>query len=394
MTKPVNPSDFTVFDYNPRTRRFEERRGPRGSSYADRARDRDFGSRGRLADEYGKNLPSGGYSGGSRSSRVMRAARKIGLGAARLNPVGRAINTAFDAAQSFKPEWAWQVPAQEAGYEFPPGGTACCSNGPSGRNSVQWVAGSKCPSINLCGITGQVPNMIEGTYTANGNSEMPTKGLWLLMGPGGWISEELRLGRYTVGEVQFYPGPVELPVYRQARDRAALRLPASAPPTPAISETLTPRPNLARREKPYQAPALQFEPGVAPSFTPHNRLPARVGVRERKANVSRSGALALIAALYDATTEAKDIVDILYDNLGTQCKGAKSLSEKSYCVYKNFGTLKVGMALLELAKNHYEDKVYGKIFGTVGKHTGFGSMLPGTGPSRDPGPIRNLSSRS
>ena len=104
------------------------------------------------------------------------------------------------------------------------------------------------------------------------------------------------------------------------------------------------------------------------------------GEREKKGWSRAQQALALLSALYDATTEAKDIVDILYDNLGRKCKGAKSMSDKAYCVWKNLDTLDYDQAVADLIQNHMEDKLYGRIYGTVGSNTPFGSMNPGLNP--------------
>lgn len=80
--------------------------------------------------------------------------------------------------------------------------------------------------------------------------------------------------------------------------------------------------------------------------------------------------------LYNGATEADEIVDILYDNLGKKCKGAKSMSDKAYCIYKNLDSLDIDSAVPDLVWNHIEDKAWGAFFG-LGKHAPFGAQLPG-----------------
>lgn len=425
MTTNKPTGAYTVFDYNPRTRRFEERSGPRGSTYTDRARDRDFGKR--SGPHNPSALPSsGGYGGGS-ASRAVRAAARIGLLGARAHPVVRTTTTAFDVAHTLLGEWGITSPAEYGEPDFSGFERFGSGWGQSGWVScfdpnVPWTGpGGTGYSLHLNtpgGGCGPGFFHVNAYHSDTAPTDLADYMLdWRIAsgvrqwsyrafeggGANGrelWHRHEMKLKTTAAGwrnntgfwEIP-YPEGIRIPL-KVTRQPVVQRLPAAAPPPPVIQESSTPRPNVAPRNRPYQAPSIQVSPGGSVSFPPHNRAPTVSGTRERKANAGLRTALGVIAKIYDSTTEAKDIIDILYDNLGKKCKGAKSLSDKSYCVYKNIGSLNVGNAVLELAKNHYEDKVYGKFFGTVGKHTGFGSMLPGTGPSRDPGPVRNLSARS
>lgn len=408
MTTAKPSGSYTVFDYNPRTRRFEQRSGPRGSTYTDRAKGRSFGKR--SGPHNPAALPSGGgYAGGSASrvSRAMRAAGRVGLLGARANPVIRTINIAGDIVGEFGPMW-FQRPAEypdpSEKPDLPAGWAVSCFNAElpwdigygKGGQTVTACPGGNCwstytnPGVDM--NDSLVPLNYQnsrGQWIKQYVSAGPANALWGT--PPGRYAQKIKICGDGAGVNPKYQVFARMPMVRQPK---AQPLPTAVPPPPVMSESSSPRSNVGPRYRPYQQPSVEFGPKGQVSYPPHNRAPAKAGTRERKGTASRGTALAAIAKIYDLGTEAKDVIDILYDNLGKKCPGAKSLSDKSYCVYKNLGTLNVGNSILELAKNTYEDKVYGKVFGTVGKYTPFGSMTPSTGPSRQPGPIKNLSARS
>lgn len=173
----------------------------------------------------------------------------------------------------------------------------------------------------------------------------------------------------------------------------ALPLMSLAPPPAVQTEVSNGDKRLPGEEPlaPYERPAVTVvldpdskQPPPKYPDEPHVLRPPYPNEREIKTKTGKWMAAQVLFALYDATTEAKDIVDILYSNLGKKCKGAKSMSDKSYCVWKNLDTLNVEKAMLEIVANHYEDKLWGRVFGPVGKHTPFGSMHPASKPVRTP----------
>lgn len=370
-----------------------------------------------MGKRIGRSLP--GYVGAPYNPRgvndITRTAIRLGLMGTRLHPVSRTIRMAFDVANAIdfgSAEWVkgeegtWEETMSAAGFQ------QICKTMPE-EDCFRYVAcrkGGACmgtpDSIQCsvgCGWNGQVPTgWADGdsiTLPAEtGYSSFPSSGIRVenvYFGPG---SAAVPAGRMTLGSLysrwlpgrcngQSMPRPAETLVRVRRPARAVL---PSTPPFAVISEKTTTPPYRPPRCRPYARPMVEasFAGGRRPpSNGCHIMAPPAPRIRERKVFVRGRLGLAAIAKLYDATTEAKEIVDILYDNLGKKCPGAKSMSAKANCVYKNIATLNVTNSALELAKNHFEDKVYGKIYGTVGKHTGFGSMLPGTGPSRSVGPV-------
>lgn len=180
-----------------------------------------------------------------------------------------------------------------------------------------------------------------------------------------------------------WPGPRYM---RGRAPRPAVVIPMPemfAPAEPAFVETRTaPRPyRLARSLKPYQLPALEVE--VSAGYrsnlrgTAHDVLPPGRGERERKVKAPRRMALRFLAALYDATTEAKDIIDAIWQAIPAKKrpKHIKSLSDRSYYIWSHMGDVNLRHAIENVLYNHYEDKIYGRIFGTVGQRAPYGVML-------------------
>lgn len=401
----VNPiGQYSVFDFNPRTGRFEERRGPRGSTYTDRAKDRDFGKR--SGPHNPAALPgNGGYTGG-RATRVMRAAGRLGLVAGRFHPVVRMTDLGIEAFNTISGQWAKISPDEYKLFDenqlLGMGFNKCQNNespsapGPCSMAYIDPVPGSACAVIPISwqappGHGATILDTTTGAMTGVGSAPVGTR----VLRYGHYHNAGLPCSRVRVQGEYIRPTPITEPIsFGITIPGRVIPVPLTTPPVPTMTESYTPAPRNRQRYKPYHRPSLEMEPGGRSRFVPHSRVKAPPGEKERKVNGTLRAALGAIAKLYDATTEASEIVDILYDNLGTKCAGARSMSQKANCVYRNLGTLNVVRAVAELAKNHYEDKVYGKIYGTVGKHTDFGAMLPGTSPQRDYGPVRNLSSRS
>ena len=106
-------------------------------------------------------------------------------------------------------------------------------------------------------------------------------------------------------------------------------------------------------------------------------LPPGEGEKEEKKRVGLSTALKLIAKLYDATTEANDIVNVLYKALPKKyrSKNDHSMSDKAYRIWQNLDHIDISKAIGGVLYNHYEDKIYGQVFSAVGKHSPYGVML-------------------
>lgn len=121
---------------------------------------------------------------------------------------------------------------------------------------------------------------------------------------------------------------------------------------------------------PWQGPAVRNRDEVRPRTrtrdlpAPLTRLQQRLGYKERK--ILGPWARALLA-VWDASTEAQDLVDALADALpeGT-CKG-KGLSAKSYCVYANFHLINWRQAVQNIIYNAIEDGIAGRLIGRLEK---------------------------
>lgn len=180
--------------------------------------------------------------------------------------------------------------------------------------------------------------------------------------------------------------------------RTVLPLPeAITPPDPVvqISEPgRDPRRQLARRpkRKRYQRPSVTVvvdertrpDELVEPRLDNHDILPpvdkyTREKKTDRAKPVNKLTAMRIVAKLYDAATEAKDIVDALYDALpkGSKCPGAKSMDDKAYCVWSHIDDLNVDKAIWNLVKNEIGDRLVGRFIGKVGRHTPYGTIGQG-----------------
>lgn len=303
------------------------------------------------------------------------------LAAAGLTPQGLAFSIGLELLDQldFHAPWAYQIPEQEQGYHFPDGGVGGCSGGPAGRNAIKWTtSNSGTHWENLCGTPLQVPNYSNGQAVQGGEMQ-PGVGYEVAIGPA-----TLGGQRMTFGEVRYYPGDrtPPTPAWEPYRAPSALPLPRSAPPLPSVSETSQPAPSPNEYFEPYESPAIEISVGggirgpVAPVYTSHYQLPPGNNVRERKERMPASDIGRLIYRLYDATTEASEIVDILYDNLGEKCRGARDMSSKAYCVYRNLHTLDIPSAVADIVINHYEDKIWGRFY-SYGRPAPFGSQMPG-----------------
>lgn len=339
----------------------------------------------------GVSLP--GYKGALRGP-VLKSALRLGLAATRFTPMRFAQRVAFNMLHDVLDQngpWAQWIPEEPSHYDlsdfthhchYPQPATVC------GSTSFRWESYSQAP--NLCGINLQVTH---GKMGDPMNNITTRQGVAFMLGPTHPIAG---CGpRFNISDVWFRRGPgTALKTYAPPRlipARAPIVLPTPSIPHPvAISESYTP-PSRARRERvsPYARRAVNFGVNSDGSMKPPSdgyhtlRRPNR-NEKEKKGNVSGRQALALLGAVYDSATEAVDIVNVLYSAMDKRLPWRPGnpyhWTEKALFIYQNLGHLNIQRAVTGLIRNHLEDKfIYGKIYGTIGKHTGFGSMGPGHG---------------
>lgn len=333
--------------------------------------------------------------------RHYRQMVRLGLLARRLNPLMSTLDVAFQLAY----ELNWDNPFarwtsdEPGGYAPPPGSQVCCKIGDRASGVViQGTSSSKCPPTGtFCGLSGQVPMAVNGapiTWTGAGRY------LKVFLGPAWQVSPlSWRMSYDQIFQLDRGPSPRPPTPIPIVQGKPGVRLPVYplAPPLPVMTETLTPPPHyeVSPRQpgpglKPYQLPSVdvRINPGAR---KPPGHVPPRDGVhdrvppdkwrleKEKKYNFKDKSKIGkFLYGLYDKTTEADEIVDILYDNLpkDKRCRGARDMSSKAYCIWQNLEHLDIGKSIEDLIINHAEDKAWGKFYG-YGKKSPFGSQLPG-----------------
>lgn len=333
--------------------------------------------------------------------KTVRQLARLGLMARGINPISFAISMGFQFAYDLN--WNEPVavirPPHPGGYQVPPGANECCRIGDRADGvKVQQTSSSKCPPTGtFCGIGGQVPDGVHGEEVVQRGNGRYVK---IFLGPATQISPlSWRMSYDQIWQVDrgaANPKPALKIEYKPAEEAISVPLPRLRPPPPAVQERVVPYKDdtrvlpYGRRQRPYQRPSLDVRISPRsradsgrrhqpPVEAMHDLKPANRPEKEKKyypRDAKKVGKF--VYGLYDKTTEAKDIMDILYDNLprDKRCAGAKDLSSKSYCVWKNLEHLDIGGAMTDLIKNHVEDKAWGKFF-SYGKKSPFGSQLPG-----------------
>lgn len=360
----------------------------------------------------GRSVPLIPYDPAPSRKVPLQVARWLGFAAQR-NPYvffGRAaLNLALDY-------WDWryaQQPGQERGDLAKYGFIQCCGPSVSAEMYNTGVGGSTPCGVGyiLCDLPFQVPRAPIGQTI-----EVRPGDQYVCIGPS-----QLDGHRFYIDEVWWRPltDPLEIP-WKLPPKPIFIPLPDPladpyadpyAPPEPVIREVPAPYPTPGRgprpapRPKPYESPMIEteirpspgparppyspddpwqdYDPGAQPRPVPrpepglHPRLPPPPGDKERKRDIPRGLAGKLLAKLYDTVTEADDAIDEIYDALPKEkrCKGAKTPQAKVQCIYDNFEHLDLMKAAANLAYNHYEDKLYGRIYGPVGKYAPYGVML-------------------
>lgn len=332
---------------------------------------------------------------GAYAKMAAKTAAKLGMMGARFSPYIRAAAFASDLYDMYNNDWGFQgtpIPGETIQDVLSLEGYSMCCSIDSNVDTFQWyqnpsackVPGTQCSIAVSCGLILQVPTGnigIDPMVQKTGSKCLPTANRRMHVMLLGQRTSTVP-SRHTITEIWARQSPGATP---DPTKTLPMPTPAYIPnvgpmpapiPHPVQREESRGDPSPYRRVKPYQAPAVEVKvdprPGPVPvREIPHNVLPPTEGVRERKRYSSAQLALKLLAKLYDATTEAQEIVDIFYENLGGYCKGAKSMSAKAACVWRHLDDLDVDQTILDLIYNEFEDRVYGKFY-SYGKNTPFG----------------------
>lgn len=333
---------------------------------------------------------------------LQRGLIHLGLGALRAaTPVGLTM-LAFEIGYSL--DWnnpfAIFQPAGEPGWGFAeiPGSRLCCKIGDK-QEASRWYDTSvgKC-TIFPCSAIAQVPGSV-GQNPIIINS--PFRYQHIVVGP----AFEPAPGVYRMNYHQYWiidrgshgaKPPLEIP-WNDGQPAIAMPVPYSPPPQPAIREIPGPYPSPLPQNQPvprgvpaplpYEQPSLDLpidgstppRAKAQPRPALHTRTPPKGGDRETKEKVPAAKALKALAALYDKATEMKDVVDAIYDALPKAARrkqNERDMYHKMDTIYRNLGSLDVGLAIENLIYNHYEDKVFGKFY-SYGRRAPFGAQLPG-----------------
>lgn len=347
-----------------------------------------------------------------RTKPLVSALGRLGLAVATRNPYVQAANMAFRVAYGVDigNPWASQgqpEPGEWLGWDFsglPDLWNYHC-NEPmtAGACGVVVATGyASCPGGN-CNTGGHVGSP-SPSYTDPLPVTQPAASA-----PPGWVASNILAGplnatggcgspanRFTIKlkmcrkTTARQPAPLFAPsVFAPGKQVDATPLPRLDPPPSTITEETrgtgtNDRPDIIRGYKPYARVGIRADGNGPPTDDLHILRPPGPDEKEKKKKEGARRALALVGALYDATTEAGDIIGVLYDCMNKKRPYVPgkpaNMSVKANWIYNNLGSLDIDCAVSGLIRNHLEDKyIYGKIFGTVGKHTGYGSMGPSHG---------------
>lgn len=336
-------------------------------------------------------------------SPLAKALIKIGLSAgSRTNPVLRALDVGYNVFSAayglFDGQWGKFGEDQPEGWRFPPAidqfDVSCGGGDPYGR----WNAYSVRVNGSVLGFRDFQCHVGPGDGTGwdvlddwDGHRlYIPEDRDAVYLGPAPAVADWwIRTEKGVLIDRTITTGPLVIE-WGPGESAKALPLMRLEPPLASVEESVAGDRRLPGEEPlaPYERPAVTVEldpssKSPPPNYPdePHVLRPPYPHEREIKTKTGKWMAAQVLFALYDATTEAKDIVDILYKNLGKKCRGAKSMSQKANCVWRNLDTLDVDAAILGIVANHYEDKLYGRVYGPVGKHSPFGSMYPASKPN-------------
>lgn len=229
----------------------------------------------------------------------------------------------------------------------------------------------------------------EGTGTIAGQAITPNIGAFpgnmKFTGPdvGWWIKNET-LNRYAqFGNFRKYAVD-QFPDYRQqlvsAYGAPVIWIPPiEFPPLPNIEEggePSSPPPfdvgvgGVADGSTaPFVAPALEIAPGVTNTVDrPHIRRPPGKGTKERKGVLG--GSLDSLRRVLGGWSEFNDVVSALHDALPDQYKAKSFFRGKQIepswkkqwnAVYQHFDKIDLNKALANLAKDHLQDEVIGRL---------------------------------
>lgn len=341
------------------------------------------------------------------SKAMQRGLLHLGLRALpRLTPIGLTL-LAFEVG--YQLDWdnpfAIFQPAGNPGWDFAgtPGARLCCKIGDAQEASRWYDTSVGTCTIFPCTSVLQVPGSV-GQNPIIINS--PFRYQHIVVGPHFEVAPGVHRMHYhqywIIDRGSHGPKPpLEIP-WNTGQPAISMPVPVAAPQPPAIREIPAPYPSPQRvpKLKPYQQPALniRIEPEYPPEAKPqpqmerHNRVPPKVGEREKKEKVPFNKALKVLAALYDKATELGDLIDAIYDALPKEARrgqNEKDMYHKMETIYRNMGSLNLGLAVENIIYNHYEDKAFGKFY-SYGRRAPYGAQYPGGGAPR----TYNLSQRT
>lgn len=357
-----------------------------------------------LAARAGRSLP--GYT--PRINRPLLLGERLLQIAPRIDPRVRLLQMSFEAYHVVTNDSPWAVTGEgaESGYEFEENGFTRCSN------TAEFPEWPGCPgngwqvrlgSVELCNLVGSA---LQPNTGRDGDAmPLPASQPWQVVSVSrGPLSGPPAIcgTRYGIAEVWTRAAGVFVPAttleWTTGGSPIVSRLPGLRPRPSTVTETWT-SPSRARRlrgrrPRRYEREALEWssdrdrtvpvssgDGGGRWRWTPHVLRPPYPHEREVKTRMSAARALKLIATLYDAATEAVDVVDILWDHMTRKPPFRPgrpyTFTEKANYIWRNLDALDVDAAMIGLIRNHFEDKyIYGRIFGITGRHSPFGTQLP------------------
>lgn len=249
----------------------------------------------------------------------------------------------------------------------------CFQTVPSAPKGIGWanVPGPD-PWKGYCGLGGQVPEWIVADMSTAPDGPMTSDNLFMGEVTLAPINGDIETARYRIRKAWAYYGPnvPHEPFVNPGRfhDPNAYAPPEPAPdflPAPEyfIPPRVQPRHPPLVDLKPYQEPAVQFEPGTPPQFVPHNRARPEKGKREKKTIVIlKSKAVGKAGEIFGMFTEADDFIGAVWKTLPRkyQTKGATP-DQKVRDIWRNLDEVDWANAIYNVAENQIQDNVLGRL---------------------------------
>lgn len=346
--------------------------------------------------EYGNNL--------SISKAAWRAAGFLGHAIPKINPYIRALDMAFQIAYAFNDDAEWAKQGEETPNEaaLRYGWTVCCDGGYSGGQKLVYSKYSYFTSQKSgpatvcgrhlgCGTSLQVPQGEVSSDTFTVPERRNTTGIPYVQDivvHTGMGDSRFRYER-KYGYRRVIPGRTTAPEVKIEPASRIMPMPIAINPTPSaiVEDVYAPSDRVKRRRriKQYQRPAVNVvvAPGsgghIPPRTGNHNVVRPAPGEREKKTGVGLRRALGVLSRIYDATTEAQDLVDALLDAIpGSRAAKKLGLHEKVNYIYDNIDRLDMAKAVGNIIANEAEDRAVGAFHGALKKaRAPFGSSMFG-----------------